>query len=235
SDLGRPERFYLAALRPHTSWESRGTLIVGAFGLLGLLHVASWLVAGSAWDGILAAPLALLALAILVYGGLLLHSLRAFALWTPPWQVGLYVTSGLLAGSGVLALDPAGSLSPAQLRALAQAGGLLAALAALLLAGLLAWARGHSATSRASAQELLAGSLAGHLWVGVVGIGLAVPLLAGVAATLGPLAPELARPAGAAALAGVLPLRYAILAAARRPTELTFRGLGPWGAAAAGR
>lgn len=235
ADLGRPERFYLAVLRPRTSWESRGTLIVGAFGVLGLLHVASWLVAGGGWDGLLAAPLALLALAILVYGGLLLRSLRAFALWTASWQVGLYVVSGLLAGGGVLALDAAGSLSAAQARALAQGGGLLAALAALLLAGLLAWAHGHGTTSRAAAQELLAGPLAGHLWVGVVGIGLALPLLAGVVAALGPLPPLLGRLAGAAALAGVLILRFAILAAARRPTELTFRGLGPWAAAAAGR
>lgn len=232
SDLGRWSRFYLAVLRVGSSWESRAFVILSAFGVLGLAQIATWLVPLGGWDTPLSWALALLALTLLPYGGLLLSSLRAFPLWTHPFQVALFVVSALLAGSGVLALDPLGALSAEQMRSFGLSGAALGALEAVLLAALLWRLQASGGAGLASARALVVGTVARQFWVGAVGLGLVVPIAAGVGLWTEGVGSDGARLAGAAALVGVVFLRYAVLAAAHRHSGLSFRGRGPWGISA---
>jgi len=228
-DLGRWSRFYLAAFRPGTSWESRGFLIVSTFGLLGLLQAGGWTLVPGGLDILLSIPVTLLALAILPYASLLLRSLRPFTFWSHPLQAALSPVSGLLAGCGILAFDPLQWISAAQERTLVAGITALAVIEALLLAALLWEVRRSGPAGLASVQTLVSGETSLEFWLGAVGLGVVLPLAIGAGALMGAVDSDLVRLVGAAALVGAIFLRHVLLAAAHRPTELTFRGLGPWG------
>lgn len=227
-DLGRWSRFYRAAARPLASWESRAFLLIVAFTGLGCMQVFGW-VEDAAWASLLSIPLTLVALALLSYGALLLKGMRAFALWGHPLQLALYPIGGLLAGCGVLSLDPLGALSPVHHRSLALAVALLAVLNALLLAVVVRQTRAAGRAGVASVDALLSGGHSRLFWVGAIGLGLALPFLLAVSVGSGWGGAPMLRLTGASAIAGLVVFRFSFLAAAHRPTELTFRGTGPWG------
>lgn len=227
--LGRWSRFYLAAARPLASWGSRGFLILSAFGVLGVLQIAVWILGLEGLDGPLSALIALVALAILPYGGLALRSMRSFTLWSHPLQVGLYLSSALLAGGGLLAVNPESSLSSSQAQALGIALVVLATIEATILAEFLRQVKRRSPAGRASTRALVSGTASALFWWGAVGLGLVIPVVVGSGVWVGLLGLLPLQSAGFCAVVGVLLLRQAVLAAARRPTELSFRGLGPWG------
>jgi len=84
--LGRPERFWRAAMRPDRSWIARGIWATGIFGVAGFLHIApllfgpGWQIGGTA--GTLAAWLAgIAALFIMFYDGMVMNSSRAIPFW----------------------------------------------------------------------------------------------------------------------------------------------------------
>lgn len=228
-DLGRWSRFYRAASRPRASWESRGFLLILAFILLGCLQIGSWSLDLASWDGLLSVPITVLALALLPYGAFLLKGMRAYALWTNPFQMVLVPTSGLLAGCAVLALDPFATLSPVHYQSLGTTLVVLAVLEALLLTALLRQTRAAGRAGRASTETLLSGAHSRLFWAGAIGLGLVVPFFVAVSVWSGLMDAPVMRLAGASALVGHLVFRYSFLAAAHRPTELTFRDSGPWG------
>jgi hypothetical protein len=227
-DLGRWTRFYRAASRPGASWESRAFLLIVAFSTLGCLQIAGW-----AWDypwsAWLSIPVGALALALLLYGAVLLRGMRAYVLWRHPLQLALIPAGGLLAGCGVLAIDPLGTLAPAHFRALGVAIALLAITKSVLLSGLLLQTARAGAAGRASVDALLVGPKSRLFGAGAIGLGLALPALLGALVGAGWVSAPLLRVAGAAALVGLVIFRHAFLVAAHRPTQLTFRGAGPWG------
>jgi polysulfide reductase chain C len=227
-DLGRWSRFYRAAARPGASWESRAFLLIVAFTLLGGLQFSGWLRSAAAMT-LLSLALIVVAGALLLYGALLLRGMRAYALWGHPLQLALYPAGGLLAGCGVLALDPLGALAPVHGQWLAVALALLAALNALLLAVVVRQTRRAGVAGMASANALLAGVHCRLFWAGAIGCGLALPFVLAVPVAAGWAGAPILRVAGACAVAGLGILRFTFLAAAHRPRDLTFRGAGPWG------
>lgn len=229
-EIGRPLRFYLATLCPRSSWESRGFLMISAFDLLALLQLAGWAFELEGWDAALSVPATALALVLLVYGSLVLASFRPFALWTHPLQMALFPTSGLLAGWATLVIDPAGSLSASVMRVLGLGLVPLVALESLLLAALMLRVGASGPAGAASVRALTRGRVAGHFWLGAVGLGLVIPLTAATVVWLGGLGSDALRAAGVGALAGLLFHRHAMLASAHRPPSPSFRGLGPWAA-----
>ncbi|HJN88562.1 MAG TPA: NrfD/PsrC family molybdoenzyme membrane anchor subunit [Dehalococcoidia bacterium] len=228
-DLGRWSHFYRAASRPRASWESRGFLAILAIILLGCLQIGAWVLDLASWDRLLSVPITVLALALLPYGAFLLKEMRAYALWTSPLQMALVPTSGLLAGCAVLAIDPFGTLSNVHYQSLGTTLVVLAVLKALLLVALLWQTRTASRAGRVSTQTLLSGALARLFWAGAIGLGLILPFFVALAVWSGLLEASVMRLAGVSALVGYLVLRYGVLAAAHRPSELTFRDSGPWG------
>ena len=100
--LGRPLRFWRAAMRPDRSWIARGIWATGIFGLFGLATIlpqvfgASWQIGGTA-GAIVPWIAGLAALFIMFYDGLVMNSSAAIPFWNSgilPVLVLMYATLG---------------------------------------------------------------------------------------------------------------------------------------------
>jgi formate-dependent nitrite reductase membrane component NrfD len=214
--LGSPQRAWRAMFRPGTSWISRGVLFVAGFLLFGALSVAPAL---APWIGPLSllpwtqasglgAALgwiaALLALATTIYPGFVVSSARAIPFWNTPLLPLVFFTYAGMAASGiVLAAAPAGPDGPRPI-ALVAAGAIVVNLV-LLAVYLVAMTRLGGAAQE-SVRRLNRAPLAAVFWIGVVAVGLILPL----ALLWWPAGRALA---GAGLLLGGLMLRYCILKA----------------------
>lgn len=177
-DLGRPGGFLRAGRRPGASWIARGVVILSGFLALSVLH-AAWVWGGgpAAARPVLAAAGGALALATMAYTGLVLGAVRPIPFWTTPVLPVLFVVSSL--STGLMALDLAGALAGAAapaLQALRAADVVLLGLEAGVLA--LYLGLGHAThAARAATALVVRGALARAFWGGVVGAGIAVPLV----------------------------------------------------------
>ena len=211
--LGSPGRAWRAIFRPGTSWISRGVLFVTGFlvcgGLLVAPSLAPWVPAlallpwreGSAGGEVLGWLAGLFALLTTIYPGLVVSNSRAIPFWNTPLLPVLFFTYAAMGAAGIGLLGGAGGAS---MRGLA-AG--LIVLNAVLLAAYVAAMRRAGGSAQESVRRLNQAPLAAVFWLGVVAVGLAVPLaLIGLTATLAPVA-------GAGLLIGGLLLRYCVLKA----------------------
>lgn len=226
-DLGRRARFWRAAARPRASWESRASLLIVTFVGFAILEqggrALEW--PGSRW---LALPAVACAVVLLLYAALLLRGMRAYPLWRHPLQLLLVPAGGLAAGCTLLAVDPTGTLSAAQLRALAIGVAVFAAVEALALAIVLRQVHGAGAAGAASVDALVSGPHARRFWWGAAGAGVVVPGLIGALVAAGWIDAASLRVAAVAATVGLAMLRERVLVAAHRSAALTFGGGGPW-------
>ncbi len=100
--LGRPARFWRAAMRPDRSWIARGIWATGFFGLAGLVCVLPAFLGPhsqfTGWAGTLAAWVAgISALFIMFYDGMVMNSSRAIPFWNTgllPLLILMYATLG---------------------------------------------------------------------------------------------------------------------------------------------
>ena len=211
--LGSPGRAWRAIFRPGTSWISRGVLFVTGFlvcgGLLVTPSLAPWVPAltllpwreGSAGGEVLGWLAGLFALLTTIYPGLVVSNSRAIPFWNTPLLPVLFFTYAAMGAAGIGLLGGAGGAS---MRGLA-AG--LIVLNAVLLAAYVAAMRRAGGSAQESVRRLGWAPLAAVFWLGVVAVGLAVPLaLIGLTATLAPVA-------GAGLLIGGFLLRYCVLKA----------------------
>ena len=229
-DLGNPLRFYLGFLRPQSSMISVGILIITVFILLGLLHIAALLfpqrVKLSAkmlvWLG---GVNALFALGTAIYTGLLLGVVKAVPFWNTPMLPMLFLVSALSTGAGavLLVLGLRRWIAPAakeEATQIAESEHLLSRLdiplivvELLVLFFLLFIMAGGPSVAAESARYLVAGGFAIAFWVGLVIVGLLVPIALEVWALRGGKGLSVAALAGLCLLIGGIVLRYAVLSA----------------------
>ncbi|WP_324716122.1 NrfD/PsrC family molybdoenzyme membrane anchor subunit [Carboxydochorda subterranea] len=228
-DLGEPLRFWRGYSRPGSSVMSVGVWLVSLFLVLGAVHLARQL---RAWrEGVVLGWLAglngVFALGVMLYPGLLVGVVKAVPFWnTPLWPV-LFVVAGLSAGVAVLV--GAAQLSRRSggrpdaveeaMGVLARAMAVLVGLEALGLLAVLVVASGSGLTAAASVAYLVSGGYAWAFWLGLVGLGLVVPLVWSVLAWssrsgggVGNLVPW-GTVAAVCLLVGAVVLRYSVLAA----------------------
>lgn len=100
--LGRPERFWRAAMRPDRSWIARGIWATGFFAISGFLCIAphvlgpAWQLSGAA-SGVAQAVAAASALFIMFYDGFVMNSSGAIPFWNSallPLLVLMYASLG---------------------------------------------------------------------------------------------------------------------------------------------
>jgi len=213
-DLGNIVNAWRVARKPDTSWIARGTLIISIFMMVGFIHMILWIWPGTMLGAdstarhVVGVIGAVLAFGTMVYTGLLLGDAIPIPFWNTVLLPILFFLSAL--STGVMAVILSGVIAgaeEAQLLTLARADILLIAAEALVLAAYL-----HGSyripNSRMSAEQVLKGDAASMFWFGVVGCGLAIPLvidatgLHGAAAVL----------ASVLGLIGGLCLRYVVLA-----------------------
>ncbi|MCL4425347.1 MAG: polysulfide reductase NrfD [Firmicutes bacterium] len=232
-DLGRPERFLYAVLRPFSSMISVGTIILSVFLLIGFWHL--WLLgpgrrkedAVPRW---LVALGAIFAVGTATYTGLLLGVVRAIPFWNNPLLPFLFLVSSASSGLGIVLLwgvlqrrstaleDREGPTLPI-LQDMARIDSGLLVLEALLLLFFLLVMVNSGPAAAASVGLLVSGGYAAIFWLLVIGIGLLLPLGLEIwmsrqharQAVTG--LHTLAAISGLCLLAGSLSLRYIILLA----------------------
>ncbi len=220
-DLGRQERFLnlLTAWRP-TSAMWWGTWILGAsVAAYGLLLLAHWSGRATAAFRALERPLlwanVVVSMLLVVYTGVLLAQ-TSRPLWNTTWLIpALFSASALSTGVAALALlgqwrrDLA---APGVLAPLHRADEVLITLEALVLVVFLGWLRWFAGpAAQRSGDVLVSGALAAPFWIGVVAVGLVVPLLLASVRGRPGLGTLAAWASPVLVLAGGLVLRYAIV------------------------
>jgi polysulfide reductase chain C len=234
-NLGSPFRAYLALLRPQSSLISVGIDITTLFVLLGLLHIA----ASSSQQVKLSANVlrwlgginALFALGTAIFTGLLLEVMQAVPFWNTPIIPLLFVVSALLTGMGAVLLVkglrcwviPKAEAEKEQVvesvHTLSRVDLPLIVMELIVLFLLLLVIVSSPSAAAASVAYLLSGGYAGAFWLGIVVVGLLVPmalevwtLTRGQGLTVARLT-DVSVVVGLCLLIGGIILRYAILAA----------------------
>ena len=181
-DLGSPKNFWRAGMKPGTSWIARGTLIISIFMILGAIHAGLWLwpfnFLGEASSlrhalGILGA---IFACGTMIYTGILLGASRPIAFWSTAMLPLLFMVSALSTGVMAVILIASITGSPKEQMLTLNRTDILLILLEFFVLGLYLQATHRVPESRASARLVLMGSAAPLFWLGVVVIGLLVPL-----------------------------------------------------------
>ena len=187
-DLGRPERFWRAFVRPQSSWISRGCFFIALLVGLGMLDLATRLPGLSVflWGGgtvfgtsirVMAAVCAVL---VMLYTGFVLSASSAIPLWNSAFFPIIFLAYSLLAGVDILLLGS--PLLPGPLLdvlSLERIQTLLTGACLLLLATHFVITSSAGTAARESIRLLTRGRWAGLFLGGVVAAGLVIPLLLG--------------------------------------------------------
>jgi len=223
ADLERPDLAHLVFLHPTFTVVS-----IGAYSLALLTACAGFLALNWGLDlpqipraFVRAAEAAglVLAIAVMVYTGLLLQSLKAVDFWETPLVTALFVLSSLATGGALLVgatlfLDMGHSLYRT-LGKLSRLGMVVTFIEAACAVALLLGAAVGEDTS-ASAQALLTGEYAVPFWIGFVLCGLVLPPLMELL-VLGHGHPAIAAGLAGSVLVGGFYLRFCIVGAGIQP------------------
>jgi len=188
-DLSRPLTAWRLFFGLKTSWVSRGIIGILSLAVLGIAHIISlvtqpdgwaslgrpWMY-GPAWMIALGIVAGIAALFVASYPGFLLGNMRPISFWNSAYIPALFVTSALLGGLGILNLLPLNIENITWALPFLQSTGIAVAIfELLLLLGLILLAQNE--TTEKSIRLLTHGSLRFHFFIGVLVLGLIVPLV----------------------------------------------------------
>lgn len=174
--LGRPWRFWRIMSRPHTSWLARGFIFVVSFVALGAVQImlSLWLF-GTPWEIIFKVLAGLAALGIVTYTGFVLNSVKSIPFWSSPLLPVLFIVCGILGGFGLVVVI---ALYGSNIDLIAAEAGSrwLLIISALLMVVYLWRASRKGATGKQSVIEQIQGNASLVFWLGVVTLGIIMPL-----------------------------------------------------------
>jgi polysulfide reductase chain C len=235
-DLGNPMRAYLGFLRPQSSMISVGIIIITIFILLGLLHLAALLFRqvklsekALRWLGGINA---LFAIGTAIYTGLLLGVVKAVPFWNTPILPLLFLISALSTGMGAVlvfvgvrrwvmpkVVETEKQQLTESVHALGRIDMPLIITELLVLFFLMFLMFASQSVAAESARYLVSGGYAIAFWLGIIVVGLLVPvtleawtITRGQGLTFARLT-DLSVIVGLCLLIGGIILRYAIIAA----------------------
>ena len=211
--LGQPQRFWRIVMRPHSSWVSRGLWGLAVF-LVGAIPYTVPAARDSAL-GPVALGVSLGGMAVvLVYNGFVYAVSRAIPFWHLPLLPVLYIAYGLRGGAAALlvAAAVAGDVFDTDLLGVIKLWVVVSSAVLVLLH--LALARTAGGAARRSARELVAGKVSPVFYVGVVLLGLVIPIVLGALAGATEPSRVLLAVVGLSSLAGDFYIKYCIVKAA---------------------
>lgn len=190
-DLGAPLRFWRAYLRPQSSMISVGIIIITIFIILGLVHLLALYFPGfklsqktKLWLGRINS---LFALGTAIYTGLLLGVVKAIPFWNSSILPFLFCVSAVSTGIGAVLLVAGLQRLPAQteeseqlllsLQKLSRVDVFLVIIELLVLFFYLFIVGSSGVVAMESVRYLVTGDYAVIFWLGVVVVGLLVPLV----------------------------------------------------------
>ncbi len=208
-EQGSPLRAWRAAFRTRTSWLSRGVLFVSLFFLTGLASIApaGWLpwASGGAAARAVEWIAALCAFMIVLYPGFFLANNRSIPFWNTAWLPAVLVSYAALGASALVLVGSA--FADGGSRLFQSLAALLIVVTAALLGAYLSAMNGAGGAARESVRLLNRAPLAWTLRIGVLLVGLLLPLASLLwSASLGTFA-------GICILVGSFLFRYCVLKA----------------------
>jgi sulfite dehydrogenase (quinone) subunit SoeC len=171
----RPLKLWRMILRPQTSWISRGLILTACLILFGAVQlILTYTLPGTAAEAVFKVLAGIAAFGVVIYAGFTMSYVGGIPFWNVATLPVCFVCWGLQTGAWlVLATGPetdTGRMS------LTLAGAMSAAI--IVVIGFYLWTATYEGdTARESVKELIRGSLAAITWVGVLVIGLIVPLI----------------------------------------------------------
>lgn len=218
-DLGNKKNAFRAYVKPQTSWIARGTYIISIFMILGAIHIGGfiWPFSFLEQDSTLRLALGLVnsvfAFGTMVYTGLLLGAVKPIPLWTTPLLPALFLFSALSTGAmGIVVSTAFLPISEDLLYLIARYDLLLLLFEAALIA-FYVYVSHQTQASRYAALVMLKGWLSPLFWIGIVLLGILVPLFAESALLLKQISHELASALLILGIVGGYALRHVIVSA----------------------
>ena len=206
--FGKPFRFWRILFKPQTSWLSRGFIFMGLFVIFGAvqLGISYWL-PGAAAEIVFKVLAGIMAFGVAIYSGFVVGFVGAIKLWNSAIIPILFVIAGLAGGLAVLLLASIGEA--AQSTDVAVVMRVVLVGYAVFVAIYLWVTTYESAVARDSVMRIIQGSIAPIFWIGVVLLGIVIPIIilfvTSASAALGI--------AAVFAILGGVTLRYVILKA----------------------
>ena len=217
--LGRPWRFWRGFLRPQTSWISRGLIIVVFFAVATAFQLAptipqlSWL----PWtaDNLAIQIIVIIgALALMAYTGFALAVVRAIRAWNTSLMPVLFIVYSFMGGTGLALGMLSGIGSAIDLATVEIIAVWLLIIGAVLLGIYLLATNDTAPEGKRSVVELIRGRASPYFLVGVVVLGLVIPLFAASYSLLvHEMPPAVIAIVSACELTGGFFMRYSILKA----------------------
>lgn len=174
--LGKRLRFWKMFRKPQTSWISRGFIFINLFiGFTAIQLALSLWSPGSNWETLFKGLAGIMAFAQSIYTGFALSYVSAIKLWNSAIVPILFVTCGMLGGLAILlGISLGGNYD--RVAALEDIIRVMLVFYAFIIAVYLWNATYGDAIAKTSAMMLIRGSIAPLFWIGVVFLGLVVPI-----------------------------------------------------------
>jgi formate-dependent nitrite reductase membrane component NrfD len=174
--LGKPQRFWRIVSRPQSSWLARGFIFVMLFIVFGAIQLMlSFWLPGTAGEIAFKVFAGITALAIAIYTGFVLNTVKAVPFWNSSLLPLLFVLCGILGGFGlsvIIALN-GGNVN----LTIAEAGSRWLIIVNAFLIAIYLWgAANRETTGKQSVMEQIRGSGAPIFWIGIVTLGIIIPL-----------------------------------------------------------
>lgn len=176
--LGKPFRGWRILLQPGSSELSRGLWVILLFAVIGFFQVLPIVISDLPWKGdgsALKAIMGIICILMITHGFLTMSVVRALPLWNSSMMIPLSLVSGIWVGSHtveMISFFMGRDLSVAELWTRWSLLGYMGILAMFL------WGSIHSSeTARVSIKRLLMGSSSTRFYIGVIAIGILVPLV----------------------------------------------------------
>ena len=210
--LGRWRRFWRMAVRPQSSWISRGLWGLAIF-LAGAVPYAVPAVRDSGFGPVvLAVSLAGMAV-VLAYKGFVYAVSRAIPFWRQPPLPVLYIAYGLRGGAAVLLVAGAVATDAFDIDLLEVIKLWVVVSSAVLVLLYLALAASRGGAARRSVSGLVTGRVSLAFYTGVVFLGLVIPIALGVVGATTGVSRGLLAVIGVSSLVGDFYIKYCVVKA----------------------
>ena len=207
--LTKPLRFWRMLLKPQTSWISRGFIVIWLFLGCAMIQLAlTYWAPGTAAETVFMVLAGILAFGVAIYSGFVIGYVGAIKLWNSAIMPILFVVAGFTGGLAVLLLTNVGdSVAGAEVATLMRA----VLIGYAIFVAIYVWVSTYeSPDARDSVRRMLKGNVAPVFWIGVVLLGIIIPVIMLFAA---PSSGGVILAAGICAIIGGVCLRYSILKA----------------------
>ena len=174
--LGKPLRFWRIITHPQTSWLARGFIFVMLFVGFGAVQlILSYWLPNTAAEITFKALAGTMAFAVAIYTGIILKNVKGVPFWNSILLPVLFIVCGILGGFG-LAVIIALNGGDVNLAAAEEGSRWLLIANALLIAVYLWRAAKRESIGKQSVLEQIRGHNAPVFWIGIVLLGVVIPL-----------------------------------------------------------